>query len=144
MRAAAATLLVVLSAPGALAAFGVASGSVRPKALRRFAPRMSTPTPPDGDRSSDKGEYSVDWDTAWATELSRRQRGEAQWRPEGRDAVSSEQLQAARVTRSLGDAQGKLAALVDTSDWKFWVGLLAALSVLTALATHPSSDVYSI
>lgn len=111
------------------------------RAAARTVPMLmmssDSPQPPE-----DK-DYSVDWDTAWASELSRRQSGDASWRPEGREPVSEQQVAQARVQQSADDAVATIQSW--SSDWKLWVGLLLFISVVTALASHPSSpQTYSV
>ena len=98
---------------------------------------MSADEPPEKGGS----EYSVDWDTAWSAELTKRNTGTAGWRPEGREPVSEVQLAKARFKKRADDVQ--YGALSASSKWQFWVGLLAVLSVGTALLQHPS-DSYTI
>ena len=47
------------------------------------------------------------------------------------------------MKRGLDDAQAELR--VATTDWKFWIGVLAVLSVATALLGHtPSGQTYAV
>ena len=49
----------------------------------------------------------------------------------------------ARVKKTVDDAQVNLQ--VATTDWRFWLGILAVLSVGTALLGHtPSGQTYSV
>ena len=96
----------------------------------------------DVPQPDDKG-YSVDWDSAWSNELTKRQTGETQWRPEGREPVSEQSVRDARVRKGADDAMATVQAW--SGDWKLWVGVLLAASVLTAVATHSQApDAYSV
>ena len=100
-------------------------------------------------------------DTAWKKEVSSRVEGTPGWRPEGREPVSDQQVREAQLKRGLDDAQlnvqmastvserlfharsrhaslTSLSCLSCSQDWKFWVGILAVLSIATALLGHPS------
>ena len=100
-------------------------------------------------------------DTAWKKEVSSRVEGTPGWRPEGREPVSDQQIREAQLKRGLDDAQlnvqmastvsvaspfhaipprslTSLSCLSCSQDWKFWVGILAVLSIATALLGHPS------
>ena len=99
---------------------------------------MRAPQPDERD-----AEYTVDWDSAWQKEIKTREEGTSGWRPEGRAPVSDEQLREARVKKTVDDAQVNLQ--LATTDWRFWVGILAVLSVGTALLGHtPSGQTYSV
>ena len=88
--------------------------------------------------NKDSGDaYSVDWDTAWQTELSKRRTGAAPARPEGREPVPEFKVVEVKVRRAADDAVASLQ--MASSDWKLWVGLLLGISVLTAIAAHSSS-----
>ena len=88
--------------------------------------------------NKDSGDaYSVDWDTAWQTELSKRRTGAAPSRPEGREPVPEFKVVEVKVRRAADDAVASLQ--MASSDWKLWVGLLLGISVLTAIAAHSSS-----
>lgn len=88
--------------------------------------------------NKDSGDaYSVDWDTAWQTELSKRRTGAAPARPEGREPVPEFKVVELKVRRAADDAVASLQ--MASSDWKLWVGLLLGISVLTAIAAHSSS-----
>ena len=73
-------------------------------ARRCVAPLLSADSPDDPDKS----EYTVDWDSAWKSEMDTRETGTARWRPEGREPVSEEQIRTARVKQSLDDASFNL------------------------------------
>ena len=88
--------------------------------------------------NKDSGDaYSVDWDTAWQTELSKRRTGAAPARPEGREPRPEFKVVEVKVRRAADDAVASLQ--MASSDWKLWVGLLLGISVLTAIAAHSSS-----
>jgi hypothetical protein len=88
--------------------------------------------------NKDSGDaYSVDWDTAWQTELSKRRTGAAPARPEGREPMPEFKVVEVKVRRAADDAVASLQ--MASSDWKLWVGLLLGISVLTAIAAHSSS-----
>ena len=71
-------------------------------------------------------------DAAWQTELSKRAAGTQAWRPEGREPAGQEQLFMARAAVATETAQAELDML--SGDWRFWMGIIAALSVGSALA----------
>jgi len=55
---------------------------------------MQATPPPDGVEPdpSQGGGASTDWDTAWQREVAKRKQGQAEWRPEGLEPVSDQQL----------------------------------------------------
>ena len=73
-------------------------------ALRRSTTPQLSLSPEDEPNPEDASEYSVDWDTAWSKEISSREEGTQQWRPEGREAVTEQQLATARATKAMDDA----------------------------------------
>ena len=75
-------------------------------------------------------------DSAWQKEIVQRTEGNAAWRPQGREPVSEEQVQKARMQNAANDVQDKISGMVDPSDWKLWLAVLAVLSVGTALLGH--------
>jgi len=81
-------------------------------------------------------DYSIDWDASWQAEQLKRNAGQAEWRPEGREPVSEQQVLQARGQRIADDTAATLQGW--TGDWRLWVGILLAVSVLTALASHSS------
>ena len=122
-------------------------------AVRLAAPRFTRPCPlnmrssdlpnDDGNPDQDSDEYSVDWDGAWSTELAKRKTGTSRWRPEGREPLSEKAVFEAHAKRATDDALVTVGSW--TSDWKLWVGLLLAISIVTAVASHPtSSQIYSV
>lgn len=144
MRGAAAFLLILCAAtasafsPAARARGHVAGAAAHHAARgRAAAPRLSG-SESEGDGDGDAS-YSIDWDTAWQKELSARETGTTGWRPEGREPVTETKLAEAKISKLADDAQANLQ--VAAGDWKLWVGVLAVISVATALAGHmPSGD----
>lgn len=102
---------------------------------------QATPPPPDDAEPGQGGGggASVDWDAAWQTELAKRKKGKTTWRPEGREPVGREELYQARGKRVVDDT---LVSLQRASrSWQFWIGIIAAVSFLTAAVTQePPSD----
>ena len=47
----------------------------------------------------------MDWDSAWKKELTSRETGTVNWRPEGREPVPEEELRKAEVERDLQGAR---------------------------------------
>ena len=76
-------------------------------------------------------EKDVDWDQAWQTELQRRETGKATWRPEGREAVTDEQLRQARIANAVSDASTRVQGMAKT--WQFWVAVLGLISIFAAV-----------
>ena len=73
------------------------STSLRP-ALVAAAPRSArVATCSMAASEEDSTDYSTDWDSAWRTELRRREQGLVTWRPEGMEPVSTEVLLKARA-----------------------------------------------
>ena len=81
-----------------------AIATCRAPALRRSTTPQLSLSPEDEPNPEDASEYSVDWDTAWSKEISSREEGTQQWRPEGREAVTEQQLATARATKAMDDA----------------------------------------
>ena len=108
--------------------------AARTPLLRSRAAKMATE---EGRPEKDTGEYSTDWDGAWAAELAKRSAGNQAWRPEGREPVTEEQVLKARATKTVDEAQQQLTQA--TADWRFWLGLIAVLSVASAVATRMNS-----
>ena len=134
-----------------------AIATCRAPALRRSTTPQLSLSPEDEPNPEDASEYSVDWDTAWSKEISSREEGTQQWRPEGREAVTEQQLATARATKAMDDASFNMqmaatvrdhgplflslfvltrALLCHTQDWRFWIAILAVLSIGTALIGH--------
>jgi hypothetical protein len=67
---------------------------------------MQAIPPPDGSDSdpSQGSKPSDDWDSAWQREIAKRKQGQAEWRPEGREPVSRQQLVEARGKKVTDDA----------------------------------------
>ena len=112
-----------------------------PRTLDATAPRsvlIKMLANSEDSENKDSGDaYSVDWDTAWQTELSKRRTGAAPSRPEGREPLPEFKVVEVKVRRAADDAVASLQ--MASSDWKLWVGLLLGISVLTAIAAHSSS-----
>ena len=70
-------------------------------------------------------------------EISARDTGVSSWRPEGRTPVPQDAVREARIKKGLDDAQFNLQQA--SADWRFWVAILATISVATALAGHAPS-----
>jgi hypothetical protein len=128
--------LVVTNVRG-LPAIGLARAAPAPRlgACRSVLIKMLASGDSENKDSGDA--YSVDWDTAWQTELSKRRTGAAPARPEGREPVPEFKVVELKVRRAADDAVASLQ--MASSDWKLWVGLLLGISVLTAIAAHSSS-----
>ena len=138
----AAFLLLALCASAT--AFSPAARARSHVSSAQYAVRGRAATPvlsgskPEGE-GNDDASYSIDWDTAWQKELSARETGTSGWRPEGREPVTETKLAEAKISKLADDAQANLQ--VAAGDWKLWVGVLAVISVATALAGHtPSGD----
>eukprot|EP00326_Haptolina_ericina_P023679 CAMPEP_0181178912 /NCGR_PEP_ID=MMETSP1096-20121128/5976_1 /TAXON_ID=156174 ORGANISM="Chrysochromulina ericina, Strain CCMP281" /NCGR_SAMPLE_ID=MMETSP1096 /ASSEMBLY_ACC=CAM_ASM_000453 /LENGTH=139 /DNA_ID=CAMNT_0023267219 /DNA_START=27 /DNA_END=446 /DNA_ORIENTATION=- len=105
---------------------------------------LSMLSPPEGESSGDGflPERNVDWDSEWRTELQRRESGTTTWRPEGREPPSKQELTEAQLKLASDSAGVTLNQL--TGDWRFWMSILAAVSVLTALVSHPTVETYTV
>lgn len=111
-----------------------------------FSPCMSStssPPPSDGsddaapkDSSSDSSR-GIDWDGAWQSELEKRSTGTASWRPEGREPVSAQRLAEVRLKRKANEIQGSIST--NLTDWRFLLGIIAVISVATAVLGHSSA-----
>tara|TARA_B110001452_G_scaffold204054_1_gene174042 strand:- start:1592 stop:2011 length:420 start_codon:yes stop_codon:yes gene_type:complete len=109
------------------------STSLRP-ALVAAAPRSArVATCSMAASEEDSTDYSTDWDSAWRTELRRREQGLVTWRPEGMEPVSTEVLLKARAATATDEAAVQLQEW--NRDWRFWAGIIAVLSVTSAVAT---------
>eukprot|EP00316_Scyphosphaera_apsteinii_P002493 CAMPEP_0119320506 /NCGR_PEP_ID=MMETSP1333-20130426/52646_1 /TAXON_ID=418940 /ORGANISM="Scyphosphaera apsteinii, Strain RCC1455" /LENGTH=117 /DNA_ID=CAMNT_0007327241 /DNA_START=87 /DNA_END=440 /DNA_ORIENTATION=- len=100
--------------------------------------QMQSPEP----GASDDGGVSVDWDSAWREELDKRKSGTANWRPEGREAVSEQDVLKARIQTGIDDASLQMNVL--TKSWQFWIAVILALSLLTAALGQPSEVGYTV
>eukprot|EP00965_Chrysotila_dentata_P193492 6175810-Pleurochrysis_carterae.AAC.5 len=114
--------------------------AARPTALPRHGLPVAKDSPDDEipSQKGGKGGTGMDWDTAWQTELQRREEGQPIWRPEGREPVSEEDLLKARVQAKVDDATSELMQMTKT--WQFWVGVLGLISILTAVAGLSGQD----
>ena len=152
------TNLAVLILAETACALQLSAIACRAPALRRSTTPQLSLSPEDEPNPEDASEYSVDWDTAWSKEISSREEGTQQWRPEGREAVTEQQLATARATKAMDDASFNMqmaatvritarflslslfvltrALLCHTQDWRFWIAILAVLSIGTALIGH--------
>ena len=136
----------------------------------RSPARMSSMMPPDEGAPDEDGRPNsrIDWDGAWQSEVAKRKAGTAEWRPEGRDAVSEQQIVEAKAklavtarprldqrpvvvcsgacVRACVQADEAAATLQQaTADWRFWFGVIALVSVVTAVLGHSSTEqVYSV
>ena len=151
-------VLLLAETASALQLSSIAIATCRTPALRRSTTPQLSLSPEDEPNPEDASEYSVDWDTAWSKEISSREEGTQQWRPEGREAVTEQQLATARATKAMDDASFNMqmaatvritarflslslfvltrALLCHTQDWRFWIAILAVLSIGTALIGH--------
>ena len=110
-------------------------------ALRALRCRMIMALPEEdspSDGTSDENEYSIDWDSAWQLELAKQKAGTASWRPEGREPPESEDVVKARLKVAKDTAGLELQQLA--GDWRFWIGIVAVFSVVTAVLGHSSAD----
>jgi len=99
--------------------------------------------PPENDGEASLPESGIDWDNAWQTELTKRKTGTANWRPEGREAVTEEQVSKAKAKMAADDVA--VAMQQASTDWRFWFGVIAVVSVITAVVGHqPTEQVYSV
>lgn len=87
-------------------------------------------------------EPEVDWDSAWQVEQKKIDDGTASWRPEGREPVSEQQKLARNVDRATRDAQASVSQW--TGQWQFWLGILAVISVATALLGQGGQESYTV
>lgn len=141
MKSPAAITFLVLAAPCALA-LNVAHRLPAPalRASRTASVRMMAEN--DDERDPEIPSSGVDWDAAWKTELKQRADGTSKWRPEGRELPSEAELAGQKLRASADDAQAQLATW--SSNWQFWVAILAVISVATALGGHGESQTYAV
>jgi len=137
----AALLLLDMSVVSALRfSFASARPAAAPTASTAAAcrgrPLLMMATSGDSAQPPEDKDYSIDWDASWQAEQLKRNAGQAEWRPEGREPVSEQQVLQARGQRIADDTAATLQGW--TGDWRLWVGILLAVSVLTALASHSS------
>jgi len=123
-----------------------------------------TPPPSDDDFTSggykpdeDLGGSSVDWDAEWKKVVQEQKSGESPKRPSetsskrpGEGYYKSEAEIAAiraanKATEQVNRAAAKMPSLPSWSslqgDWKFWVGLIAIISIGTSVLTAQSVSV---
>ena len=122
-------LLLALSPTAALVRGTAARGTIALRAVR--AGRWSAPV-----MLADEGgeEKTTDWDNAWQSEMKKRSDGTAEWRPEGREPVSAQQLAAIRAAKAGDDIAVNVQSW--SGDWRFWLGIIAVISVATAALTY--------
>merc|ERR1719269_313127 len=75
---------------------------------RAAAPVLSAMPPPEPSPDESEESYSVDWDSAWQKEISARDSGAVNWRPEGREPVPEDALREARLRQTVDGAQASL------------------------------------
>lgn len=127
-------MLTLLAYQATLALAVTPSTSLRP-ALVAAAPRSARVTTcvMAAGEEQDNPEYSTDWDSAWRTELSRREEGPQGWRPEGREPPTQQQLMEARAATVTDEAAVQMQEW--NRDWRFWMAIIAVLSVSSAVVT---------
>lgn len=93
--------LCLLSLPAASG--WLTTGGAAPPLLRPALPPLGALArlPPSDDGEGSLPESGVDWDSAWSAELAKRSEGKREWRPEGREAVSAEQVAKAKAKRTV-------------------------------------------
>ncbi|KAL3908634.1 MAG: hypothetical protein SGPRY_009718, partial [Prymnesium sp.] len=118
--------LCLLSLPAASA--WLTTGGAAPPLLRPALPPLGALArlPPSDDGEGSLPESGVDWDSAWSAELAKRGEGKREWRPEGREAVSAEQVAKAKAKRTADDLAVSLQQA--SADWRFWFGVIAFIS----------------
>jgi len=132
-------------------AFTPASRGLAPTA-RLFMGAASTPPPPGGgdDLPEETGvEYtgSVDWDAEWKKVVQSGGTTRTENRP-GKDYYKSEaEIAAIRAANAATEKVNKVASSIPAlpswnelkGDWRFWIGVLALLSVGTSLLAAAGS-----
>lgn len=90
----------------------IASGQPFSLSLRTICSpvQMSSAYPPENDGEGSKPESGVDWDSAWSAELARRRAGTSEWRPEGREPVTTERMLEVKAKRAVSYSQSALRA----------------------------------
>ncbi len=135
---------------------GMGSGIGAMRALAGVGPRLSRPAirrcPLTTITMTDEGEQTeeeptnagTDWDSAWQLEVAKRKTGTAGWRPEGRQPPTEAERARANVERVVGDAQSEVMGKL--GEWNkspvFWIGVIAVISVITAVAGQPQAAPY--
>lgn len=126
-------MLTLLAYQAALTLALTPSTTLRP-ALVVAAPRSArVATCAMAAGEEDNTEYSTDWDSAWRTELRRREQGLQTWRPEGREPTTEISLLKARAATASDEASVQLQEW--NRDWRFWAAIIAVLSVTSAVVT---------
>lgn len=120
--------------PGARGAPARARQPLRMSRLSALAARGKDDEPPLPEGEDAPGaEFSTDWDADWRRF---QKEGSAGWRPEGREAYTSQDLATARATRIVNDVRASVPTATElVRDTRFWVALLVALALAPSLYT---------
>jgi len=129
-------------------AFAPASRGAAPTA-RLFMGTASTPPPGDDLPEETGAEYtgSVDWDAEWKKVVQSGGTTRTENRP-GKDYYKSEaEIAAIRAANAATEKVNKVASSIPATpswnelkgDWRFWIGVLALLSVGTSLLAAAGS-----
>jgi len=131
-------IVLALDALPRTSAWVASTQGVRLAHTHRLVPARMNMRPPENEGDGNLPESGVDWDRAWMAELEKRKAGASGWRPEGREAVTSEQVTQAKAKRAADDMT--LTLQQASSDWRFWMATIAFISVATAILGQPTSE----